>query len=347
MARFARGSSPGFAVPAPVPDPDVRRLPATLAPALARVGARRDELTKAWIVRLLERASLAEIERLPTDRIAREAPAILAAVVAAASDAGPEAPGAALPPAGVAGAEALAELREAAGGSPAELIADVGALQALVLGELRRELGGDAHLFATAVERVAAAFSALQAEAIQRLVGRRAAELERLANTDELTGLDNVRQLRARLRTLHEQHRRYGHPYAVLLLDVDDLKRVNDSLGHAAGDRALVAVAGALRAVVRAVDTAARVGGDEFCVVAPHQTASRAAILAHRVVHAAATGDPAVGVSIGVVACPQHADDPDALLALADEAMYRAKASGERVAVALAGAAEPAAAEAR
>jgi diguanylate cyclase (GGDEF)-like protein len=318
-----------------VPRSDVRRLPTTLRPALERLHARRDELTKAWLVGMLERASIDEIAQLPTDRIARETPAILAAVLdlaAAPEDAGP----AALPAEGVAGAAALAELRHAAGGSAADLVADVGALQALAIADVRREVGDDAHLLGISVERLAAAFCALQAEAVEQLVSRRAQELERLANTDDLTGLYNVRFLRERLRALQDEHGRYGHPFALLLLDIDGLKRLNDSRGHAAGDAALVAVAEALRAHLRAVDTAIRVGGDEFCVLAPQQTAARATILAQRIARALETGaedGPAVGVSIGVVSCPQHGSEPDALLELADAAMYRAKASGDRIAL--------------
>jgi diguanylate cyclase (GGDEF)-like protein len=76
---------------------------------------------------------------------------------------------------------------------------------------------------------------------------------------------------------------RYGHGFAVLVLDINGLKRVNDAFGHAAGDRMLMGVAAAVRATVRTIDTPVRMGGDEFCVLAPQQTASGAKILAYRV----------------------------------------------------------------
>ncbi|MGH3373348.1 MAG: GGDEF domain-containing protein, partial [Actinoallomurus sp.] len=92
-----------------------------------------------------------------------------------------------------------------------------------------------------------------------------------------------------------------------------------------------------------------RMGGDEFCVLAPHQTASGGKILAYRVgaaVEEIETPDKSkVGVSIGVAACPQHGTDPELLLEMSDAAMYRAKASGERVEVASIDAAPPIAEE--
>ena len=112
---------------------------------------------------------------------------------------------------------------------------------------------------------------------------------------------------------------------------------LNDAYGSSAGDRTLVGVATAVGESIRNVDTPVRMGGDEFCVLLPHQTASRARVLAERLASAIEEVDnPAsqpLGVAIGVVSCPQHATDADGLLEIADGAMYRAKAAGERVAV--------------
>ena len=113
---------------------------------------------------------------------------------------------------------------------------------------------------------------------------------------------------------------------------------MNDSFGHAAGDELLVGVAEAIRAATRSVDVPARIGGDEFCVLAPHQTASRATVLGERLAagieQIEAPTAAHVGVSIGVVPCPEHASEPERLLELADVAMYAAKAGGERVKIA-------------
>ena len=96
----------------------------------------------------------------------------------------------------------------------------------------------------------------------------RSRELESQANTDPLTGLGNLRALQRQLATLLDVRKRYQHPFAVLLMDIDGLKRINDSHGHPAGDRVLMQVGMSLRRSIRSVDTAARIGGDEFCVLA-------------------------------------------------------------------------------
>jgi diguanylate cyclase (GGDEF)-like protein len=124
----------------------------------------------------------------------------------------------------------------------------------------------------------------------------------------------------------------------VLLLDIDGLKRINDAHGHAAGDRVLMQVAMSLRRSIRTVDTPARMGGDEFCVLAPHQDTKGAVALAGRLAAAvqeevAMPDDPPIGVSIGAVSCPEHGDEAEGLIDRADRAMYRAKAAGDSVAV--------------
>ena len=193
--------------------------------------------------------------------------------------------------------------------------------------------------FADAAERLALAVGSIQTAAVEEVTSRRSRELESQANTDTLTGLYNLRYMQRVMGQLVGYHERYEHPFAMLLLDVDGLKRINDAHGHAAGDRVLVQVAMAVRRSVRTVDTPARLGGDEFIVLAPHQSAESAGVLAERLAtaverEAAPPEGPTVGVSIGVVACPEHGSEAEPLMELADQAMYRAKASGDSVAVA-------------
>ena len=150
---------------------------------------------------------------------------------------------------------------------------------------------------------------------------------------DPLTGLPNRTLLRDRLVQLLHASRRGGTRVVVLFLDVDDLKVVNDTLGHAAGDDLLVAVGERLRGAVRPADTAARVAGDEFVIAAAVADASEAERLAERVLQsfhepAELGGRPQqVGVSIGV-ALAEADDDVEDLLRAADEAMYVAKTTG-------------------
>jgi diguanylate cyclase (GGDEF)-like protein len=176
------------------------------------------------------------------------------------------------------------------------------------------------------------------------VVGRKEDLLEALSVTDPLTGLANRRRLLAAFTDELNRSARYGTPLAMLVIDLDRLKEINDRRGHAHGDRALQLVAEGLRRSCRATDLAARTGGDEFLVLAVNTTASEALALAHRVcatvrrlgVAAAerekpqpASPAPAVTVSIGVA----DLDDVTlptfiALHAAADAALYAAKTAG-------------------
>jgi diguanylate cyclase (GGDEF)-like protein len=304
---------------------------------LARLDRSRDELAKAWLVRLIERASLEEISELPTDEIARELPELISdlVTVVAADNGDPYQ----LTERQTQRAAALAGLRSGRETSAADVARDIAALQAVLVRALREELAEkDPEGFADAVERLADAAGAIQAAAVEELVRTRSRELESQANTDPLTGLGNLRNLQSELSHMLEMQKRYGHPFGVLLMDIDGLKRVNDSHGHQAGDRLLMQVAMALRRSIRSVDVAARLGGDEFCVLAPEQEAAAAALLAERLATAvtdelSVPADPPVGLSIGVVSCPEHGEDAEALIDAADRAMYRAKAAGENIAV--------------
>lgn len=288
-------------------------------------------------MRLIEHTALEQIRELPTDKIAREAPPLIEEILRAVlfPTADPDiAPGGELERR----AQAIVSLRDHDGGPTPELPRDIAALEGVLLSALKQELAEDPHGLVDAVDRLARLFSSLQAVVLEDLLRNRSSELEWLAHTDGLTGLFNLRYLQQQMDYLLGLQKRYGHPFALLLLDVDGLKRVNDSFGHAAGDQLLLGVAEAIRAATRSVDVPARIGGDEFCVLAPHQTASRAAVLADRLAASVeqleSSDDARVGVSIGVVSCPEHSHDPERLLELADGAMYRAKAAGERVTVA-------------
>jgi len=293
----------------------------------------RYELAKAWRERLEEHTFGDETGDLASDRVVRLVPELVGDLLRAAASKERD-------PYRLSGAQreraaALAELRQ---GELAlsKLTRDVAVLRSVVIEALRQDLG-ERHpdAFVEAVERVAEAAGAVQAAAIEE----RVRDLQRQANTDPLTGLYNRRCLQRNMTDLLDMHRRYGHPFGVLLVDVDDLKGINDAHGHPAGDRVLVQIAESIRSTIRAVDTAARLGGDEFCVLAPNQDAQRAAILGERLAGVARkavspTDLAATGISIGVVACPEHGDQAETLIDGADRGMYRAKRAGQSVAVA-------------
>jgi diguanylate cyclase (GGDEF)-like protein len=186
-----------------------------------------------------------------------------------------------------------------------------------------------------------AAIEALNARLVEQVevIERLRAELAEEAVRDPLTGLHNRRHLDRALRADLASRPRTGG-LAVLVVDVDHFKSVNDRLGHAAGDRVLTAVAGTLAAAVRDGDTAARLGGEEFVLVLPgagHAQAleraervRRTVALARHAVDGGALGAVELGVtvSIGVAVCPADGTTADALLAAADRALYAAKAAG-------------------
>ncbi len=159
--------------------------------------------------------------------------------------------------------------------------------------------------------------------------------LESLALHDSLTGLPNRQLMSDRAGRGIERARRHGRHFAVLLLDLDRFKQINDTLGHAVGDEVLKAVAGALRACVRATDTPARLGGDEFVVLLddlaqPDQALQVADKILARLGQGVTAGGRhlAVTPSIGIALWPEHGASLEALLEAADAAMYRAKQAG-------------------
>jgi len=147
--------------------------------------------------------------------------------------------------------------------------------------------------------------------------------LERLADSDTLTPLPNRRFFLRALERSVAAMTRHGTPAALLFVDVNDLKRINDADGHAAGDAALVRVAQSLQRNVRASDVVARLGGDEFGLLLDHLDLEAAQAKAAALADAIAAGGGA-SVSIGVTAL-MPGDTADAALERADREMYRVK----------------------
>jgi len=160
-------------------------------------------------------------------------------------------------------------------------------------------------------------------------------ELSQLARFDPLTGLPNRLLFHDRLAQAVQRSDRHDHVVALIFIDLDGFKAVNDRYGHAMGDRLLVAVAGRLRRSVRRTDTVARLGGDEFTIILEDL---RHADDAARVAEQALLGlrQPfeiggvviRLGASLGVAIASHATEGPDALTHRADAAMYRAKARG-------------------
>jgi diguanylate cyclase (GGDEF)-like protein/PAS domain S-box-containing protein len=160
-------------------------------------------------------------------------------------------------------------------------------------------------------------------------------QLQQAAVHDALTGLPNRNSLAARLEHAILRVNRSGDRLALLFIDLDRFKKVNDTLGHAAGDEVLRQAAARIRACVREVDTVARLGGDEFVVLLESDVRPDTPGIIGERIRAGFTSpfeyrgaEVKVGASVGVSLYPDHARDPAALLESADEAMYRVKHSG-------------------
>ena len=172
----------------------------------------------------------------------------------------------------------------------------------------------------------------------------RAEDIERIRHLtmhDGLTEVYNVRYLKQRIDQEIHRAKRYHHSFCLLYMDLDHFKQVNDTYGHKAGDKVLIAVAEMLRDTCRSTDMVGRVvgriGGDEFLLVTPETDAAGAACLARRVLKIVNSlevdigGDQEVdfvGASIGIAEYPSDAEEREALLEVADAAMYRAKSAG-------------------
>jgi diguanylate cyclase (GGDEF)-like protein len=212
---------------------------------------------------------------------------------------------------------------------------------------LRSVVEGPEYLGAISIARGGEPFSRTEEELLEYLAGQAVVSIEnaglheaveRQAVTDELTGLANVRAFTQILDMELERSRRFDTPVALVLLDIDDFKVVNDTHGHQQGDEVLAHVACVLRDLSRDLDVPARYGGEELAVVLSQTDADGAALLAERmraaiesleVPRVGGRGKVRVTASFGVASVPDSALDRPGLIAAADAALYRAKRAGK------------------
>jgi diguanylate cyclase (GGDEF)-like protein len=183
----------------------------------------------------------------------------------------------------------------------------------------------------TDVDQLIAEISALRGKVAQ--LQERVEQLDMLAHEDSLVGLPNRRGFVRALERLIDRMERYDEQGAVLFVDLDGLKAINDTFGHQAGDEALIQVSRLLVGGVRKSDVVARIGGDEFAILLGHSSEDSARDAAHRLIDTIADSKfthcgQSLPLSVAIGASAVHADDtPEAALARADEEMYRRKAA--------------------
>jgi diguanylate cyclase (GGDEF)-like protein len=164
--------------------------------------------------------------------------------------------------------------------------------------------------------------------------------LENLATRDSLTNLYNRRHFLTLAEYEWKRALRYGHPFSVLMLDLDDFKQINDRFGHATGDQALIMAAGLIQGALRKIEIAGRYGGDEFAIILPETPTEKGLIVGKRI-HDKVIGQSIktnkglinLTVSIGVAGLSDETSDEvkslEELLHRADLALYQAKGSGK------------------
>lgn len=178
-----------------------------------------------------------------------------------------------------------------------------------------------------------ALFRAMEQRRLVREVNRLFVENQRLALQDALTGLYNRFQMRKILDDEIKRSSRYDRSFAIMLIDLDKFKKINDTYGHIRGDEVLVHVADVIRSSIRSVDSAVRFGGDEFLVIMPEADIQAAVDVGRRIIRqmrVPVQGVGQVGVSLGAAVWEPSMKTIEALLAQADHALYRAKAKRQR-----------------
>lgn len=155
--------------------------------------------------------------------------------------------------------------------------------------------------------------------------------IAKLSTTDGLTGLQSRASFEVALTEEFNKYKRYGNQFTLMILDIDDFKTINDTYGHPYGDHVLTRVSHLINQHVRAVDIAARYGGEELAILLPQTNLIEAYQMADRLCDAVGKChfQRRVTASIGVAACPQHGSSAETLVQAADKALYQAKREGK------------------
>jgi diguanylate cyclase (GGDEF)-like protein len=305
---------------------------------ITRSEQEQERLAKEWLLRLIERTPLPDVGSLPVSWIIDEAPPLIADILGTLA----QAEGGRDRESEDRRRERTARLSRLREGSDAaeQIPRDLAVLQSLLIESLRRELPNrSAGEFACAVERLAEVFGGIQGSVNRSLAegrGDPGAGHAEPAIADELTGLPGPAQLDEWLRILLAERKRYGHEFALALIDIDGLERINKAYGRSAGDRIVAAVAGVVGGQVRTTDHTFRLHDDEFAIIAPHTEVAGLVPMAERIAglieRSQIPDGPRIAVVAGVVGAAADGETPEQLLEAAVAATYAAKAAAKPVA---------------
>lgn len=303
-----------------------------LTKARAILEQRKLDITKDWLRRLVGQLdNLEALERFPTQESIRTSIALIEGLAQALVD---ERALAEFEEGGsyYKQAETLGLLQRRSDGAIISLADSLRALEDAVWEHLSKGLREQDRQVLELVQVLRLGLHRIVTAATDAYHEQVSAELDRLAHTDSLTGLYNRRYWEPELARHVELYKRYHRPFAVLMIDFDNLKWVNDTFGHAAGDTALIHLATVMRTNIRDVDIPCRYGGDEFTVLVPEAERKAVQIVGARIAESVNKTRFKLGrsfatlqVSYGYAACPEDATDAESLLREADASLYRAK----------------------
>lgn len=298
--------------------------------AASSLKSREIQVIKAWFQQIIDSLGLSSLQSFPTSELAERLPGVIDGMADAIVD-----------PAAI--NFRLREVTEVSGllarlrkedNSVERFVNDYGLLKGLMFEAAAADMRQSDIAVLGISRNLDEGFSRIMIEGLKAYVEQHSSRLQHLADTDALTGLYNVRYFRSQLHKNLEMYKRYRIPFSLLMLDLDNLKELNDARGHQTGDLALKHLSSIMTDEKRETDVAVRYGGDEFFFVLPGTGASEGERLAYRIVRRVrqlnihSSGRDITGVSIGVVSCPDNGSDVGTLRAKADRALYLAKAIG-------------------
>ena len=311
---------------------DVTELGAVLVKARRILEEQKLEITKSWLSGLVSQIDdLDALERFPTQQSIRTSIALIEGLANCLVD---EETLAQFETGGLYYKQAatLGLLQRDESGTIGSLAQSLDALEDAIWERLSNGLRHQDREILQLVRVLRLGLHRIMTSAAEAYHEQSSAELDRLAHTDTLTELQNRRFLERELERHVELYKRYRHPFAVLMLDLDNLKWVNDTFGHAAGDSALKHLATLMRMNIRDVDIPCRFGGDEFLILMPEAEKTAIQAVGRRIADSVAKTRFKLGrsfaslqVSVGTSACPEDGVEVEVLLQEADASLYRAK----------------------